>query len=144
MLSKLATAFPPAATISSTTCWAGRWSAPSPLGLAAEVVHDDRRALGREQQRLGPADAAPGAGDDRDLAVELTHGPPSERNLTWPSDPTGAVRPGDPVRAAYAPACASRAQPQAGSLQVSRSPVQRGPPKTSTSDAPARRRRAGR
>ena len=26
--------------------------------LAAEVVHDDRGTLGREQQRLGPADAA--------------------------------------------------------------------------------------
>ena len=42
-------------------------------GAAAEVVDDDRGALGREQQRVTAADAAPGAGDDRDLAVEQTH-----------------------------------------------------------------------
>ena len=43
------------------------------VGAAAEVVDDDRRAFGREQQRVTAADAAPRAGDDRDLAVEQTH-----------------------------------------------------------------------
>ena len=39
----------------------------------AEVVDHDLRALAREQQRLGAADAATCAGDDRDLAVEESH-----------------------------------------------------------------------
>ena len=39
----------------------------------AEVVHDDLRALAREEQRLGAPDAASRAGDDRDLAVEESH-----------------------------------------------------------------------
>ena len=43
------------------------------VGASAEVVDDDRRAFGGEQQRVTTADAAPGAGDDGDLAVEQTH-----------------------------------------------------------------------
>ena len=58
MSSVLATASPPAATISSTTCWAGPASRPDPSAAAADVVDDDPRALGGEQQRLVPADAA--------------------------------------------------------------------------------------
>ena len=34
---------------------------------------DDVRALGGESQRDGPSDAAPGAGHDRNLIVQLTH-----------------------------------------------------------------------
>ena len=49
-------------------------------GLAAEVVDDDRGTLGREQQRLGAPDPAPGAGDDRDLAVEADPWTPPETN----------------------------------------------------------------
>ena len=41
--------------------------------LAAEIVDDDRGTFGRERERMGVADAAPRAGDDRDLSVELTH-----------------------------------------------------------------------
>ena len=37
---------------------------------AAEVVDDDQRAALGEQERVGAAEAAAGAGDDRDLAVE--------------------------------------------------------------------------
>jgi len=42
---------------------------------AADVVHDDAGALSREPERLRASDPAPGAGDDRDRAVErTTHG----------------------------------------------------------------------
>ncbi len=41
--------------------------------LAAEIVDDDRGTLGRERERMGAADAATRASDDRDLPVELTH-----------------------------------------------------------------------
>jgi hypothetical protein len=37
---------------------------------ATEVVHDDARAAAGELERVRPAQAAAGAGDDRDLAVE--------------------------------------------------------------------------
>ena len=42
---------------------------------APQVVHDDPCARRRERERLLAADAAPGTGDDRDLALEigLTH-----------------------------------------------------------------------
>ena len=46
---------------------------PLTCSRAAEVVHDDLRALLREEQRLGAPDAAAGAGDHGDLAVEETH-----------------------------------------------------------------------
>ena len=51
--------------------------------VAAEVVHDDRRALVREQERVGATDAAPRAGDDRDLAVEATHCDSFPEDLAW-------------------------------------------------------------
>ena len=41
--------------------------------LAAEVVDDHRRARGGERERVRAADAAAGAGDDRDLAREVGH-----------------------------------------------------------------------
>ena len=40
---------------------------------AAEVVDDDLRAGRGERERVRAADAAPGAGDDRDLAREVRH-----------------------------------------------------------------------
>src|SRR5207253_10724880 len=40
---------------------------------AAQVVDDDLRALGGELERLAPADAVPGPGDDRHLVVENAH-----------------------------------------------------------------------
>jgi hypothetical protein len=45
-------------------------------GLArvrVELRNHDRRALARALQRFTSADAAPGPGDDHDLAVEKTH-----------------------------------------------------------------------
>jgi hypothetical protein len=45
-----------------------------PVPFAADVVHDDARALLREQQRLAAADAASRAGDHGDLAVQHGHG----------------------------------------------------------------------
>ena len=42
--------------------------------LDVDVVDDDRGALGGQRERLASPDAAPGAGDDGDLAVERTHG----------------------------------------------------------------------
>ena len=50
--------------------------------LAAEIVDDDRGALGGEEQRLRPPDPATRTRDDRDLAVELTHWTPLVPNLT--------------------------------------------------------------
>ncbi len=38
----------------------------------AEVVHDDVGAEAGELERLGPAQAPAGPGDDRDLAVHLS------------------------------------------------------------------------
>ena len=73
-----ASARPPFASISATTCCAGEVVALAGQ-RAAEVVDDDVRARLGEGQRVRPADAAPGAGDDRDLArehsacVENTH-----------------------------------------------------------------------
>ena len=74
MSSVFAAAFPPAAVISSTTCCAG----PGVGALTACVRRRGRSPRptapsAREQQRLLAPDAAPGAGDDRDLAVEQTH-----------------------------------------------------------------------
>ena len=43
------------------------------VGAAAEVVDDDLGALAGEQQRVLPADAPAGPGDDGDPAVELAH-----------------------------------------------------------------------
>ena len=60
-LSPLATASPPIALISSTTCCGRRAVAAGAVGGAAEVVDDDLGALGREEQRVLAADAAPGA-----------------------------------------------------------------------------------
>ena len=72
-LSVLATASPPAARISSTTSWAGPGVRAAAVVAAAEVVDDDLRALAGEEQRVLAADAATGAGDDRDASVELSH-----------------------------------------------------------------------
>jgi hypothetical protein len=41
--------------------------------LRVDVVDHHGRAIRREPQRGGPADAPPGAGDDRDLAVQPAH-----------------------------------------------------------------------
>ena len=43
------------------------------VGIAAEIVDDDLRALGREEQRVLAADAAPGARDDGDASLESPH-----------------------------------------------------------------------
>ncbi len=43
------------------------------VAVGIEVVHEHACALGREQSRVAASDAAPGAGDDRDLAVEHAH-----------------------------------------------------------------------
>ena len=53
---------------------------PSPLTDAAEVVDDDLGAVLGQLQRVAPADAVAGAGDDGDLAVEQPHGSPSCRS----------------------------------------------------------------
>jgi hypothetical protein len=47
---------------------------PGSLGAAAEVVDDDLGTALAEQQRVGPADAASRAGDDRDPAAEIEGG----------------------------------------------------------------------
>ena len=75
-LSPLATASPPMALISSTTCCAGVTIAAGAVGGAAEVVDHDLGALRGEQQRVLAADAATGTGDDGDATVERTHGTP--------------------------------------------------------------------
>jgi hypothetical protein len=41
--------------------------------VAAEVVDHNRRALAGELQRDPAADAMPGAGHDRDAAIEFSH-----------------------------------------------------------------------
>src|SRR5947209_17456293 len=50
---------------------------PLLAGLAGDrrpdVVDHDRRPLRRQQEGFGATDAAPGARDDRDLAVQQTH-----------------------------------------------------------------------
>ena len=44
-------------------------------GAQPDVVHDDRRAFGREELGVLAPDPAAGAGDDRDLPVQTsTHG----------------------------------------------------------------------
>ena len=58
----------------------------------AQVVHHHLRAFRREQQRLAATDPAPGARDDRDLAVEQTHALPPprvRRRSTFPRAATG-------------------------------------------------------
>ena len=71
---ELAIAVPPALMISSATSCAGAGVVPGPLGAAAEVVDHHPGAALAEQQRVGPADAASRAGDDRDPAVEVECG----------------------------------------------------------------------
>src|SRR3546814_15491476 len=73
-------------------------------GLAAGILHqlrglmhrcglvadDELRALGGEAQRARAADAAAGAGDDRNLAVQCAHHAPPEivappsHTMVWP------------------------------------------------------------
>ena len=73
-LSPLATASPPVATISSTTCWAGDVSPPVPSVFAAEIVDDDLGAVAGEAQRVLAADAPARSGDDGDSTfTETTH-----------------------------------------------------------------------
>ena len=73
MSSVLATAFPPAAVISSTTCLR-RAPCRRPRRCVRRRGRSPRPRRPRcEQQRLFAPDAAPGARDDRDLAVEQTH-----------------------------------------------------------------------
>ena len=64
-----AIAVPPALMISSATSRRRR-VVPGPGRAAAEVVDHHLGAALAEQQRVGPADAASGAGDDRDPVVE--------------------------------------------------------------------------
>ena len=47
----------------------GSRRAAAAVGLDAEVVHDDLRALARERERVGAAEAAAGAGHDHDASV---------------------------------------------------------------------------
>ena len=74
--SVLATATPPASSISSTTFWAGPASSPSTVDRTAEVVDHDLRAARGEQQCVLAAETAARAGDDRNLVVEsdVSHG----------------------------------------------------------------------
>src|SRR4051794_37495110 len=68
-----AIAVPPAVVIWPATSWAGPGSCPVPLVLPP-VVDNDLGAALAEQQRVGPADAASRAGDDRDPAAEIEGG----------------------------------------------------------------------
>ena len=90
-----ATAVPPAATISAATV--GRRLGVGALALhrAAEVVDDDARAARREQARVGAADAAPRAGDDRDAPVEAVL---AQTVLVQAA--TGASKPEEPAEGA--------------------------------------------
>ena len=65
-----------AALISSTTCSAGLLSPPSPVDRTAEVVDHDQRASLGQLERVLASEAAAGAGDDRNFAVEpdICHG----------------------------------------------------------------------
>ena len=65
-----------------------RRAAAGAVDRAAEVVHHDERAALGEQQRMLPAEATTGAGDDRHLAVEpeIRH----ERSVHF-RDPRSAV-----------------------------------------------------
>ena len=56
-------------------------SAPVAVHRAAEVVDDDAGAPRGEQARVGAADAAPRAGDDRDAPVEAVLAQAAHRGL---------------------------------------------------------------
>ena len=71
--SPLTIASPPAASISATTSWAGREVGALAGERGAEVVDDHLGALGGEGEGVGPAEAAPGAGDDDDTSVADAH-----------------------------------------------------------------------
>ncbi len=71
--SRLATARPPAATISATTSSAGPAAPPLPSSADADVVDDDGGALSGERERVRAADAAAGSGHDDDAPVAQTH-----------------------------------------------------------------------
>src|SRR6202011_1294143 len=52
----------------------GRTVVPAPARLlASEIIHHHAGALGRQQQRFTPADAAPGSRNDCDLAIQCAH-----------------------------------------------------------------------
>ena len=77
-----AIASPPAATISAATAAAGPASAPSPsIEPPRSLTTTLAPALG-EQQRVGPADAASRAGDDRDAPVEADARSPRHPSCT--------------------------------------------------------------
>ena len=71
--SALATASPPAAVISSTTCWAGDAVVAGPVDGAAQVVDHHLGPFGGEQQGVLATDAATGPGDDGDPSVQCSH-----------------------------------------------------------------------
>ena len=50
---------------------------------AAEIVDDDACPALGEQHGVGPADAAPGAGDDRDAAGEVERAQAVTATLAW-------------------------------------------------------------
>ena len=68
-LSPLATASPPSASISLTTCWAGPASPPSPDTEPPRSLTTMRAPRSASSSAWLAAEAAAGAGDDRDLAV---------------------------------------------------------------------------
>ena len=80
MSSWLAMASPPVGLDLGDDLLGGRGVGARALGRAAEVVDDDLGALGGEQERVLPPDAAAGSGDDGHPAVELVHvcRPPAE------------------------------------------------------------------
>ena len=65
-----AIATPPAATISAATVDAGPASAPTPCIEPPRSLTTTRAPRAGEQARVGAADAASRAGDDRDAPVE--------------------------------------------------------------------------
>ena len=70
-LSALATASPPASTISATTFSAAVGRAAGAVHRTAEVVDDHLGAAPGELEGVGAAQAAAGAGDERDATVEV-------------------------------------------------------------------------
>ena len=67
-LAPLATASPPMASISATTCWAGVGVLALAGHVAAQVVDHDLGALLGQHQGVLPPDAPAGAGDHADPA----------------------------------------------------------------------------
>ena len=108
----LTAARPPACSISSDDLPGGRRIRSLAGDVAAEVVDDDGGALRGEEQRVAAAEAAAGAGHDRDAPGEPAHAAPPTGSNTGSGGAPSRSRHATPTRSPIAAARADEVRHQ--------------------------------